>query len=173
MSLDRSGPNRSTPPGGGGFGADTSGSPGASRGADAGVSAAASRGGGFDDAARPPAQLDAEDLKLVTLARAARGRSYCPHTSVPIGAAVRDTDGRTYVGSVVECADERFSVSALQAAVVAAVGSGARRLEAAALVAADPSPTTADLAVLAEFGGASVVLAEPDGTVLRVRPAGA
>ncbi|GAA4311207.1 hypothetical protein GCM10023162_16720 [Klenkia terrae] len=36
--------------------------------------------------------LQPEDQKLVTLARSARGR-----TGAPEGAAVRDTDGRTWV----------------------------------------------------------------------------
>jgi len=40
--------------------------------------------------------LDAEDQKLVTLARSARAR-----TQAAEGAAVRDTDGRTYAASTV------------------------------------------------------------------------
>ena len=40
-------------------------------------------------------ELDPEDAKIVTLARAARSRAHAPHTGVAEGAAVRDTDGRT------------------------------------------------------------------------------
>jgi hypothetical protein len=43
-----------------------------------------------------PTALDPEDAKLVTLARSARGR-----TGAPEGAAVRDTDGRTYLAATV------------------------------------------------------------------------
>src|SRR5688572_16010008 len=64
-------------------------------------------------------ELDAEDLKLVTLARAARARI----GSIE-GAAVRDQDGRTYAASTV--ALPSLSLSALQAAVAAAVSAGAR-----------------------------------------------
>src|SRR3954467_13334764 len=53
--------------------------------------------------------LDPEDAKLVTLARSARGR-----TGAPEGAAVRDTDGRTYLAASVDLPS--LKLSALQAA---------------------------------------------------------
>lgn len=74
-----------------------------------------------------PAPLDPEDAKLVVLARSAMGR-----TSAAEGAAVRDLDGRTYAASTVELPSLRLT--ALQAAVAAAVSSGAQGLEAAAVV---------------------------------------
>ncbi len=73
------------------------------------------------------ADLDPEDAKLVTLARSSRAR-----TGAPEGAAVRDTDGRTYVASTVSLRSLRLT--ALQAAVAAAVSSGVTALEAAAVV---------------------------------------
>ncbi|TWP45777.1 cytidine deaminase [Lentzea tibetensis] len=72
-------------------------------------------------------ELDAEDAKLVTLARSVRARN-----SADEGAAVRDTDGRTYNASTVSLPSLRLT--ALQAAVAAAVSSGAEGLEAAAVV---------------------------------------
>jgi cytidine deaminase len=72
-------------------------------------------------------ELDAEDAKLVTLARGAMARA-----EAVTGAAVRDLDGRTYAGAPVTLA--ALNLSALQAAVAAAVSSGATGLEAAALV---------------------------------------
>jgi hypothetical protein len=72
--------------------------------------------------------LDAEDAKLVTLARGAMGRA-----EAGSGAAVRDLDGRTYAGAPVTLA--ALTLTALQAAVAAAVCSGATGLEAAVLVA--------------------------------------
>ena len=71
--------------------------------------------------------LDSEDAKLVTLARAAMARA-----EASSGAAVRDLDGRTYAGAPVGLAT--LELTALQDAVAAAVCSGARGLEAAVLV---------------------------------------
>ena len=77
--------------------------------------------------------LDPEDAKLVTLARSARcGRR--THAGITEGAAVRDTDGRTYAAATVENADPALTVTALRAAVAAAASSGVRTFEAAALV---------------------------------------
>jgi hypothetical protein len=74
--------------------------------------------------------LDAEDQKLVTLARSARAR-----TGAAEGAAVRDGDGRTYVASTV--ALTALQLSALQLAVAMAVSSGASGLEAAVVLGGD------------------------------------
>jgi hypothetical protein len=73
------------------------------------------------------AELDAEDAKLVVLARGAMGR-----TEAGSGAAVRDRDGRTYAGTPVVL--DALTLTALQAAVAAAVSSGATGIEAAVLV---------------------------------------
>ncbi len=72
-------------------------------------------------------ELDPEDAKLVTLARGAMGRA-----EAASGAAVRDLDGRTYAGAPV--ALDTLRLTALQAAVAAAVSSGATGVEAAVLV---------------------------------------
>ena len=72
-------------------------------------------------------ELDAEDAKLVVLARGAMGRA-----EAPSGAAVRDLDGRTYAAAPVTL--EALTLTALQAAVAAAVSSGAAGFEAAVLV---------------------------------------
>jgi cytidine deaminase len=86
--------------------------------------------------------VDAEDEKLVTLARSARARSGAAE-----GAAVRDDIGRTYVAATVEL--PALSLTALQAAVAAAASSGVKRLEAAVVVTADAA---ADDGVLAGLG---------------------
>jgi cytidine deaminase len=72
-------------------------------------------------------RLADEDGKLVMLARGAMGRA-----ETSSGAAVRDIDGRTYAGAPVDLSALRLT--ALQAAVAAAVSSGATALEAAVLV---------------------------------------
>ena len=71
--------------------------------------------------------LDAEDAKLVVLARGAMARA-----EAGSGAAVRDLDGRTYAAAPVTL--EALMLTALQAAVAAAVSSGAAGFEAAVLV---------------------------------------
>ncbi|RZU24964.1 cytidine deaminase [Streptomyces sp. BK239] len=104
--------------------------------------------------------LDAEDRKIVTLARSVRARN-----GVPEGAAVRDETGRTYVAGTV--ALPSLELSALRTAVAMAVASGAKSLEAAAVVTDAESVAEADRAAVADLGGAGtpVLVAGPDGTV--------
>ena len=108
-----------------------------------------------------PAELSAEDAKLVTLARGARGR-----VGAPEGAAVRDETGRTYSGATV--ALDGLAISALALAVAQAAAAGARGLEAAVVVRRDAEVADADLAAVRALGGAGTVLhvAGGDGAVL-------
>lgn len=108
-----------------------------------------------------PAELSAEDAKLVTLARGARGR-----VGAPEGAAVRDETGRTYSGATV--ALDGLAISALALAVAQAAAAGARGLEAAVVVRRDAEVADADVAAVRALGGAGTVLhvAGGDGTVL-------
>ncbi len=106
-----------------------------------------------------PADLDPEDAKIVTLARASRAR-----TGAAEGAAVRDTDGRTYVAATVDLPSLRLS--ALQAAVAAAVSSGVEGLEGAAIVSAADTVEDAGLAAVRDLTpSAPVHLAGPDGAL--------
>jgi hypothetical protein len=106
-----------------------------------------------------PADLDPEDAKLITLARSARGR-----TGASEGAAVRDTDGRTYLAATVDLPSLRLS--ALQAAVAAAVSSGVDGLEAAAIVSDADAVEKDGLAAVHDLTpSAPVLLAGPDGTL--------
>jgi cytidine deaminase len=111
--------------------------------------------------------LDPEDRKIITLARAARARN-----SVPEGAAVRDETGRTYVASTVEL--ESLKLSALRTAVAMAVASGAKSLEAAAVVSEAGAVPDADRAAVRDLGGADtpVLLAGPDGVLRAAVAAG-
>ena len=103
--------------------------------------------------------LAAEDAKLVTLARSARAR-----TGAAEGAAVRDTDGRTYLAATVTLPS--LTLTALQAAVAAAVSSGVRALEAAAVVTDAGSLDPASLAAVADLSPtAPVHHATPAGTL--------
>jgi cytidine deaminase len=112
----------------------------------------------------PDQPLDPEDAKILTLARVARQRAYAPYTGVTEGAAVRDTDGRTYAAGTVENADQRLTTSAVRAALAAAVSSGARRFEAIALVSTRSVMCADDVALIGEFGDRTpVLLAGLDG----------
>lgn len=114
----------------------------------------------------PPA-LSPEDAKLVTLARATRAR-----VAADEGAAVRDSDGRTYAGATVDLPALRLS--AIQVCIAMAVASGSRGLEAAVVLTEASAFADADLEVLREFAGPQVVVhrGDPRGTVVETRPAG-
>jgi hypothetical protein len=102
--------------------------------------------------------LDPEDAKLITLARSARTR-----TGATEGAAVRDLDGRTYLAATV--ALPSLALTALQAAVAAAVSSGAAGLEAAVVVSESTSVDADSRAAVADLAAdARVLLADPSGT---------
>ncbi len=90
-----------------------------------------------------------EDAKLVTLARGAMARA-----EAGSGAAVRDLDGRSYAGAPVGLAALRLT--ALQAAVAAAVSSGATGLEAAVLVGG--SVDDAGVCAVRELSAAATVI---------------
>jgi hypothetical protein len=111
-----------------------------------------------------PAELDSEDAKLVTLARATRARSGAAE-----GAAVRDGTGRTYAAATVALAS--LPLSALRVAVAMAASSGATTLEAAAVVREDDgrSLPESDAAAVRDLGGPGtpVFVASPAGVVLR------
>lgn len=106
-------------------------------------------------------ELNAEDAKIITLARSARARGGASE-----GAAVRDETGRTYAATSVDLPS--LNLSALKVAVAMAVSSGAEDLEAAALVTAAESADPADVAAVRDLGPkATILLAAPSG-VLRV-----
>jgi hypothetical protein len=109
-----------------------------------------------------PEALEPEDLKIITLARAARARVESAE-----GAAVRDETGRAYAAAAV--ALPSLQLSALHLAVAMAASSGASTLAAAALVSTADAVDPGDLAAVRELGPDAVVFhAAPDGTVRQV-----
>ncbi len=108
------------------------------------------------------AELDPEDAKIVTLARSSRAR-----TGAAEGAAVRDTDGRTYTAVTVALPSLRLT--ALQAAVAAAVSSGAEGLEAAAVVTDADGVDAESVAAARDLtAGVPVLRADASGAVVDV-----
>jgi hypothetical protein len=104
-------------------------------------------------------ELDPEDAKLITLARSVRAR-----TGAAEGAAVRDLDGRTYLAGTV--ALPSLALTALQAAVAAAVSSGAEGLEAAVVVSESAAVDDDSRAAVADLSAAApVLLADPSGSL--------
>lgn len=107
--------------------------------------------------------LAAEDDKLITLARATRAR-----TGAEQGAAVRDSDGRTYAAATVDLPS--LKVSALGVCVAMAVASGSRGLEAAVVLGLEAGQEDPDdLAAVGDLGGAGVPvhLGDARGILLR------
>lgn len=102
------------------------------------------------------AQLDPENAKILTLAKAQRARNGAPE-----GAAVRDDTGRTYVATTVDLPS--LKLSALQTAIAMAVVSGAKQLEAAVVVSEESEFRAEDLAAVADLkgGGTRLFLAKP------------
>ena len=107
-------------------------------------------------------ELDAQDAKLVTLARASMARIRADN-----GAAVRDADGRSYAAAPVTLTGLR--IGALDLAVAQAVSAGATGIEAAAVVTAADNPIVS-VASVREVGGEGVVVyvANPQGDVVQV-----
>ena len=107
-------------------------------------------------------ELTPEDEKIVVLARSARAR-----TQAAEGAAVRDTDGRTYAATTVNLPS--FQLTALQAAIAAAVSSGAEGLEAAAVVTGDVLLSTASAQAVRDMSAtAPIIRADLAGDVQEV-----
>ena len=104
-----------------------------------------------------PADLSAEDAKLVTLARATRAR-----TRAAEGAAVRDLDGRTYAAASVGL--DTLRLTALEVCVAMAISSGSTGLEAAVVLA---DGDDVDLRAASEFAGAAVpvLLGDAKGSI--------
>lgn len=106
--------------------------------------------------------LSDEDVKLCTLAKAARAR-----IGAASGAAVRDELGRTYASASVDLPGLRLS--GLELAVAQAVASGATGLEAAVIFGSAEDPGITPARVL---GGPHlpVFCCADDGTVATVQP---
>ncbi|GAA4801929.1 cytidine deaminase [Nocardioides caeni] len=105
--------------------------------------------------------LSSEDKKLVTLARATRARIQAAE-----GAAVRDTDGRTYAAATVDLPS--LQLTAVQAVVAMALASGSSGVDACVVLGDGSELAAPDGAVLTDFRGAdgvTVHLGDARGTI--------
>lgn len=93
--------------------------------------------------------MNAENAKLVTLARGAKTR-----VKSDAGAALRDDTGRTYAGVAVDLPS--LQLTAVQAAVAQAAGAGARGVEAVVVVCEVPILEEASLTCVRDLGGPGV-----------------
>ncbi len=106
-------------------------------------------------------ELNADDQKLVTLARAARARIRANN-----GAAVRDETGRTYVGADVDLSS--LVISAVELAVGQAAASGAEQISAMVIVTDGPFEQRPTTDSAADMGCRVVVWANAAGEVVDV-----
>lgn len=96
---------------------------------------------------------DAENAKLVTLARGAMSRVRAPQ-----GAALRDETGRTYSSASVSLPSRSFT--AVELVVAQAAAAGALGVEAVVVVGA--AATDDDLVLVRDLGGFTARVAECD-----------
>jgi cytidine deaminase len=98
--------------------------------------------------------MDAKDIALLGIAKAARERAYAPYSAFRVGAAVASQDGSTFGGCNVENISFSLTMCAERVAVGAAVHGGSRELHSIAIVADSKEPVVpcgACRQVLAEF----------------------
>ncbi len=100
-------------------------------------------------------ELSAEDAKLVTLARATKARVRAAQ-----GAAVRDSDGRTYAGASVDLPS--LQLSALEVCVAMAIASGSAGLEAAVVLTDALTGPVPGIDAARDFAGAGIPVHQGD-----------
>ncbi len=117
--------------------------------------------------------LPADLCELIAAARAAQAQAYAPYSSFAVGAAVRTSDGRIFMGANVENASYGLAVCAERTAVLAAVLQGAREVVVVAVCTSlwpPAAPCGMCRQTLAEFADdADVVLCSPSGPAQRTR----
>jgi cytidine deaminase len=107
--------------------------------------------------------MSIEVESLIRAAREARGVAYAPYSRFQVGAAVRVTDGRIFVGCNVENASYGLCMCAERAALFAAVAAGCRpgdftHLAVVADTAGPVAPCGACRQVMHEMGGGSMIV---------------
>lgn len=110
------------------------------------------------------------DRALLDAAIAACDFAYSPYSTFPVGAALRDGNGRVWTGANVENASYGLSMCAERTAIFNAVANGARGFDAVAVFGSKAEallPCGACRQVLWEFNPAMQVVYEEDGALKR------
>jgi cytidine deaminase len=108
--------------------------------------------------------------ELVTAARAAAARAYCPYSRFKVGAAILTGAGEIFSGCNVENASYGLTICAERNAIFQAVAHGASQLSIRAVVVFTPTatptaPCGACRQVINEFGPDARVISVCDGPV--------
>lgn len=122
----------------------------------------------MSDGVLQPVPIDEVPADLLAAAWAVARHAYVPYSGFPVGAALRDAQGRVHRGANVENASYGLARCAEQTAIQTMVAQGGRQLIDVVVVAhANPpaSPCGACRQVLHEFG--------PDARVFLVNDTGA
>lgn len=104
-------------------------------------------------------ELNAEDQKIITLAKGARAR-----INARAAACVRDTDGRTYSAAAVTYAGRNFG--AVELAIATAMAAGAKKFEAVCVLG-DEMPNENEIRSVLIAGG-SIISCDAQGAVVSV-----
>jgi len=118
-----------------------------------------------------PADPDADALaleELLALARSVQERAYAPYSDYRVGAAIRSSSGRVFLGCNVENAAYPEGTCAEAGAIAAMAAAGEREIEVVVVVADGPGLTTpcgGCRQKIREFATAETVVhaAGPDG----------
>lgn len=106
--------------------------------------------------------------KLISAAKEAATKAYCPYSGYAVGAAVLTDSGRIYGGCNVENASYSLTVCAERNAIFKAVGEGEKEIVALCVYSAGdkpPYPCGACRQTLAEFcDDAEIIVAGKDGS---------
>jgi cytidine deaminase len=92
-----------------------------------------------------PADSDADAIaleELLALARSVQERAYAPYSEYRVGAAIRSSSGRVFLGCNVENAAYPEGTCAEAGAIAAMAAAGEREIEVVVVVADGPGPTT-------------------------------
>ena len=115
------------------------------------------------------------DKELISAARAAREKSYCPYSSFSVGAALLTEDGKIYTGANIENASFTPTVCAERVALFTAIHEGERKFSAIAISGGKcgEKPTSAFYPcgvcrqVMAEFADTDLVIITSEGDSYR------
>lgn len=88
---------------------------------------------------RSLAELEPDDVTLLRAARDVAPMAFNPVSKFQVGAAVRDVDGKIFVGTFLESSALPLGVCAEPAALLAAFSAGSRDLTDIAVVGGDPA----------------------------------